>query len=220
MIVAFLPGFSRSAAQLDHWKDLLPEADVRLFDLPGHAGAPPIESPTLEAIAARFMEQIPRDALVVGESLGGLVALKMAASGYRIVAFEPPLSTAKLWVLRHVLLQVVARDANISWVAPFVENLFGVAPGKEPRALNYWPLLDEAVAPVAVVAATEPLWPTRRIDLTPANTPSVLDEVDTYHLRRRPDVRFRQLEGPHTLLTERVEASRQTLLELMAELSG
>ena len=217
MIVAFLAGFSRSAAQLVHWKDLLPEADVRLFDLPGHAREPPIESPTLEAMAARYMERIPRDALVVGESLGGLVALKMAASGYRVVAFEPPLSTAKLWVLRHVLLQVVAREANIPWMAPFVENLFGVAADKEPRALNYWSLLDEAVAPVGIVAATEPLWPIRPIDLTPANTPSVLDDVDVYHLQRRPDVRFRQLEGPHTLLTERVDTARQTLLDFMAE---
>jgi pimeloyl-ACP methyl ester carboxylesterase len=215
MLVAFLPGFSRSAAQLAHWKDLLP-AEVRLFDLPGHGKAPPIETPTLANIAERFIEQIPRDALIVGESLGGLVALKMAASGYRVVALEPPLSTAKLWVLRQVLLQVVEREVAIPWMAPFLEGLFGVSPGKAPRALNYWPLLDEAVGPVDVVAATEPLWPIRPIDLTVANTPSVLDEVDAYHLRRHPNVRFRTLQGPHTLLTESVEASRQTLLELIA----
>jgi len=218
MIVAVLPGFSRSAAQLSHWKDLLP-AEVRLFDLPGHGGASPMASPTLARLADHFSEQIPRDALIVGESLGGLVALKMAATGYRVVAIEPPLSTAKLWVLRYVLQQALEQDPKTSWMGPFVESLFGVAAGKAPQSLNYWPLLDEATAPVDIIAATEPLWPMRSIHLTPATTPSVLDEVDAYHLRRHANVRFRTLDGPHTLLTESPDACRQALLEIIAELT-
>jgi pimeloyl-ACP methyl ester carboxylesterase len=91
MMIVFIPGFSRTAGLLATWKTLLPDADVRFVDLPGQGKEPKLETPSLEAIAERYMALIPRDAVLVGESLGGLVALKMAAHGYRAIAVDPPL---------------------------------------------------------------------------------------------------------------------------------
>jgi pimeloyl-ACP methyl ester carboxylesterase len=217
MIIAFLPGLSRSAAQLANWKDLL-DADVRIFELPGHEREPPIDDPSLARMAERYMSRLPPDALIVGESLGGLIALKMAASGYRAIAVDPPLSTAKLWTLHAALAEVARRNTGVPWVAPFIDACFGVAVDRPPQVRNYWPLLDEAAAPVQIIAASEPLWPMRQIHLVAANTPSVLDEIDAYHLARHPNVRFRTVQGPHNLLSEATEAMRPILIAAIAEL--
>jgi pimeloyl-ACP methyl ester carboxylesterase len=221
MMIVFIPGFSRTAGLLANWKTLLPDADVRFVDIPGQGREPRLETPSLEAIAERYMTLIPRDAVLVGESLGGLVALKMAAQGYRAIAVDPPLSTAKLWILHSLLPHVVARNAETApWFADMVDVFFGVREGEPVKSVNYWPLLDEVASPAQVIAASEPLWPQRQIALTPSNTPSVLDEVDAYTLARHPNVRFRRLPGPHTLLTDAVEATHPALLEILAEISA
>jgi pimeloyl-ACP methyl ester carboxylesterase len=221
MIVAILPGFARLAPQYAHWTGLLP-AEVRVLDLPGHGPtAPPLGEPSLPRLAAYYAEAIPPGAVVVGESLGGLIALELAATGHPAIAVEPPLSMAKQWIMHRLLPGVVADHAvDAPWMADFVLRLFGVAAGEPPRSLNYWPLLDRAKAPVHVIAAVGiPLWPMRRMDLTVENTPSVLDEVDAYLLERRPDIGFHRIAGPHTLLTERVEACRALLTRLLGELA-
>lgn len=221
MMIVFIPGFSRLAGLLAGWQARLPGAQVRYVNIPGQGREPPLENPSVEHIAERFMALIPPEAVVVGESLGGLVALKMAAHGYRAIAVDPPLSTAKLWVLHSLLPNVVARNAeNAPWFADMVDAIFGVRQDEPVRSMNYWPLLDEVTAPVHVIAASEPLWPRRTITLVPENTPSVLDEVDAYNLARHPNVRFRLLPGPHTLLTEAVEATHPALLEILAEISA
>lgn len=221
MMIVFIPGFSRTAGLLSAWKTLLPDADVRFVDIPGQGREPRLETPSLEAIAERYMALIPREAVLVGESLGGLVALKMAAHGYRAIAVDPPLWTAKLWVLHALLPNVVARNAETApWFADMADVFFGVRQGEPVRSVNYWPLLDAAASPVYVIAASEPLWPQRQITLVPANTPSVLDEVDAHNLARHPNVRFRQLPGPHTLLTDAIEAAHPALLEILAEISA
>jgi pimeloyl-ACP methyl ester carboxylesterase len=218
MIVAFLPGFSRSAAMLAPWKTLL-DADVRIFDLPGHAGEPAIDDPSLAGLAAHYTARLPPEAMIVGESLGGLIALKMAASGYRAVAIDPPLSAAKLWMLHPMLEGIVRQNPGAAWMAPFVDACFGVAVGRAPQMRNYWPLLDDLAAPVQIIAASEPLWPMRG-DLTAQTLPSVLDEVDAYQLARHPKVKFRIVQGPHTLLTDAAVAIRPVLIEAIGELRG
>jgi pimeloyl-ACP methyl ester carboxylesterase len=214
--VVFIPGFNRIAPLFEHWRGLLP-GDVRILDLPGHGRTPPVETATVEAISAALSSSIPRDALVVGESIGGLVALRLAAEGYRAVAVDPPLSTAKLWTLRTVISEVVRLHPQAPWLAPFVENLFGILQDGTVEDRNYWPLLDEVLRPVHVIAASVPLWPVRPIVLDPETVPSLLDEIDAFHLRRHPNVRYQQLEGPHTLLTERIESCREALLAILSE---
>ncbi|MBS0333091.1 MAG: hypothetical protein JSS35_10015, partial [Proteobacteria bacterium] len=65
MIIAMLPGFSRSASMLERWKGRLP-GEVRLFNLPGHHGEPVLAQPTLARAADLYCARLPKGALVIG----------------------------------------------------------------------------------------------------------------------------------------------------------
>jgi pimeloyl-ACP methyl ester carboxylesterase len=202
MIVAFLPGFARSAQMLEHWTKLLP-ADVRVFDLPGHAEEPAARVLTLEGLADQYMDRIPQGALIVGESLGGLISLAMAPRGYHAVAFDPPLSTAKQWVIHQNVPPLVTRNPSAKWLPGFAAAFLGVMPNGEVEERNYWPVLDALTSP--------PLWPRRSTE----TAPSVIDDIDAYNLERHPQVRFRRIAGQHTLLSDSVDEVRAVLLEIL-----
>ena len=219
MIIAMLPGFARPAAMLERWAAILP-GEVRIFDLPGHGAEPAIPGITLAKAADAYCERIPPDALVIGESLGGLIALEMATRGYRAAVVDPPLAPQKLWILQGVVPQILQRNAGVAWLPEFVAAFFGIRPDGAVEPRNYWPLLDALPRPVDVIAATLPLWPVRQISLAPDTTPSVLDETDAWHLARHPNVRFQQVEGPHTLLTDAEAAMWPVLAKIVAEAGG
>ena len=68
---------------------------VTALDLPGHGSAPASQpaARTLEGLAAAIAPAVPTDALVVGHSLGALVALTLAASGAPLAGLlleDPP----------------------------------------------------------------------------------------------------------------------------------
>jgi pimeloyl-ACP methyl ester carboxylesterase len=68
---------------------------VTSLDLPGHGSrpAPPPGSRTLHGLAAAVAPEVPAGALVVGHSLGTLVALTLAAAGAPVAGLlleEPP----------------------------------------------------------------------------------------------------------------------------------
>lgn len=173
MIVIFLPGFLCLASDLNLWRDLLP-AEVRTMDLPGQAGTAPIADQTVAGLVDHFAAIIPREAFVVGESLGGLIALGLAGRGHRAAAFDPPLATAKSWQLHRGIPSSVAARPYRPWLPDFVANIFGAMPDGSIEERNYWPLLDALDAPAHIFAASEPLWPIRESD----TVHSVLDEVD------------------------------------------
>jgi surfactin synthase thioesterase subunit len=216
MIVALIPGFSRMAAELAHWSDLLP-AEVRYFDLPGHQQEPAMANPTLSSIAERYMARLPADALVVGESLGGLIALEMAAHGYRAVAFDPPLRPSDLWTLRLVLPHIMQRHASISWMPGFVESLLGIKTTGEAVERDYWSMIDAVSRPVDIIASSFSPDAFKSPALTIENTPSALTSEDIERLRQHPNVTLRVIDGPHTLLSQNVEACREALLEIIAQ---
>lgn len=60
------------------WRSLtsdLPHAQTP--DLPGHGHAPPVSPPTVEQYADRLLPMLEDDMVVIGHSLGGMVALEM-----------------------------------------------------------------------------------------------------------------------------------------------
>jgi pimeloyl-ACP methyl ester carboxylesterase len=214
MIVALLPGFARDSALLAPWCERLP-GQVRLFDLPGHNGEPPLGLPSLEALAEQFARRIPPGSWVIGESLGGLAALKLAAQGYRAIAIDPPLSVAKVWTLQRALPAIITQNPSAAWMPDFVDAIFGVRIGRASQDRNYWPLLDDLTHPVDIVGASLDLWPVHNGPLQLENLPSVLDAVDAYQLSQRPNVRFQRVAGPHTLLTNGADALQPVLLEIL-----
>lgn len=216
MILVVLPGFASEAAQYAAAAEGLAD-DLRLMNLPGHAGEPLPATYDLAALADWVAARVPRDALVVGESLGGLIALELATRGFRAVAFEPPLSTAKLWTLHDAVTERLGRNPGVSWLAPYVEAVFGVSPNREIIERDRWGLLDRLPAPTDIVAGDVPLGPRRRLkDGEPI--PTVLDDADGARLARHPNVRFRRIAGPHGLLSQSPETSRPMLAELIAQL--
>jgi pimeloyl-ACP methyl ester carboxylesterase len=63
------------------------EHEVHLVDLPGHglsSRPPDWRFPTLCAAVASYLEQLPREPIVVGHSLGGWIALRLALGGTRL----------------------------------------------------------------------------------------------------------------------------------------
>jgi pimeloyl-ACP methyl ester carboxylesterase len=74
----------------------------------------------LAELAGLYEPRLAPDTVVVGESLGGLIALELAARGHAVAVIEPPLSTAKLWPLHFSLRQMIDRRSHLS-LHPLIE---------------------------------------------------------------------------------------------------
>jgi pimeloyl-ACP methyl ester carboxylesterase len=124
------------------WELVLPALerrhDVLAPTLPGHAGGPPLEGPpdghTMPDAVERAMDAAGFDAAhLVGSSLGGFVALQLAARGRArsVVAFAP----AGGWARDDTLLpEVLARQAQLHEqaraTAPHAEAIVATAEGR------------------------------------------------------------------------------------------
>ena len=74
----------------DVWEGVIPELAenfrVTTVDLPGHGRSPLTTEFSLPAIAAQIADVLPREAIVLGWSLGGLIATQLALTFPRQVA--------------------------------------------------------------------------------------------------------------------------------------
>lgn len=59
-------------------QDLAPFGTLHTPNLPGYGGSPPVAPYTLDALATALANDIPPNSVVIGWSLGGLVAMKLA----------------------------------------------------------------------------------------------------------------------------------------------
>lgn len=127
-MIVFIPGALRTAQDLASWKAELGEMDVRFLELPGHGDAPHPGGPsTLETFVEDVGRRLPDDAVLVGESLGGLVAMAFADRARAVVAIDPPLTTLKQAGLRHLLRQRLAEAPGNKHLHAFVWDAFGIA---------------------------------------------------------------------------------------------
>lgn len=160
-------------------------AEAAYIDLPGNR-CPHLASPTIEAVARALDQAIPaafpdRVVILLGVSVGALVAASVTTPQVRrIVAVEPPLSTAKLWPMIPRLRERLAEGADAPTRA-FVESAFGVT-ANAVTDLDHRPPLMRASIPVDVVAGDMPLQPPRDLD----TLPSLLDDEDRAFLAARP----------------------------------
>ena len=61
------------------WRDMPRHMPLALTpDLPGHGRATPVTPPRVEAFARHLLPQVPDQAVLIGHSLGGMVALELA----------------------------------------------------------------------------------------------------------------------------------------------
>jgi pimeloyl-ACP methyl ester carboxylesterase len=76
--VLLLHGFGGAAWNWTEVAPLLPGRRVLILDLPGHGGSSPLPAPSLAGFADAVASILDEPAGVVGHSLGGVVALRLA----------------------------------------------------------------------------------------------------------------------------------------------
>ena len=173
------------------------EFDVRLVDLPGHGRSEAPSSATFEAFVAEIGDLVARhlssrQVIVIGESLGGLIAL---ALGNRpsfnltaVVALDPPFATAALWpVIDHLRLELNLQPRN-TFLHDFALRIFGVSPhSDEAHDRLYYDVLKKLAVPTLVLAGDQPLGRRRRL----AAVPSLITEVDRAVLHTLKSAQFK-----------------------------
>ena len=136
--VIFIHGAARNSAKLAKW--VTPGS--ALLELPGH-GVAPFISGNIEKWRAAFQHAIEtvwpsKNITLVGESLGGILALGMKAA--RTIAIDPPMQPT----------EAVEHEIQHGNVAEFLRPML--------RA-SYWDLLDRLEKKVEIVCATEGILP-------------------------------------------------------------
>lgn len=200
-VVLLIHGMFSDVSYLLPWAEILGESfDVLLAPLPGHPGGAEFREPTVASIATALAEACAalapgRRLYVVGDSIGGSIALAMGAfpglSG--VIAVESPLETGKLWSFWALLPRLRGRSAVPEAV---IAGLMGTGP---ESGVSYRGLLDRLVAPAIVIVGDIPLQPPRTFD----KTPSHLDQADHAAIGAAPLASLHVVSGGHLLMGER-----------------
>lgn len=185
-LVLFIHGALRNAGVLEAWFDILAdEADVVLLDLPGHGRSSPINLASVENIASivgtAIQTYLPgRRILLVGESIGGTIALRIGGATKEspikaVFAADPPMTTAKLWNVMAGLRLAAANEPSNEFIINFARDTFGLTfDGYDD--LIYYPLLGELRVPTVIATGDLPLLPPRKM----SGISCVFDKVDEF----------------------------------------
>lgn len=166
-----------------------PELDLWRTHLPGNH-CPPLVTASVGVFGAAYSQALSsrlggRPALVVGASVGALVAMALGSPEIRAsVLVEPPLRTGQAWPLRTYPAKAPPGSEDFLW------NVLGVsAERQEPR--DYLALVDQIARPAIALVGGEPLLPERRA----AVMPSLVDEESRARLRAHPLVEVVECAG-------------------------
>ena len=125
-VLALLHGWGMNARVFDALAELLAaDFDVRALDLPGHGGRNALAENTLQAWADDLAQQLPDGATLLGWSLGGQVAMR--------VALDHPHKVARLVLLASTPKFVAAADWDRGMAAADLQD-FGAALLADPQA--------------------------------------------------------------------------------------
>jgi pimeloyl-ACP methyl ester carboxylesterase len=163
--------------------DLLPEADVALVHLPG-MNTPFFREPSVQAFAEAFdqvLERLsPRNVVVLGASVGGLVALAMRHPAIRgLVLMDTALSMG-LWPLRN-LVAPTTHPRAVEWY----EAILGFSSRRDGPGRDYGHLLDGVDVPVLALIGDVPLGEPRSIA---TKAPSLVTPADRARYEEHPGV--------------------------------
>jgi pimeloyl-ACP methyl ester carboxylesterase len=199
-IVLAISGAFVSDAAFDRLPIALPSAAVLISHLPGNH-SPPLVTTSVGAFAAAYravVQQLGREVIICGSSLGGLVGLAVSAPNLRaVVALDPPFRTAKQWRLIERFRSVEASqltdfDRLLLW------NVFGISETLiEDR--NYMAVLQGLRTRALCFLGGLPLMPPRVTSVDP----SMVDEPERAALEAHPLVEVRVLPGVgHNIVAE------------------
>jgi pimeloyl-ACP methyl ester carboxylesterase len=226
--VVILHGALRHSGVVANWAALLADdADVVLMDLPGHgrsfAGASDIPG-MAQAIGQAIGAAMPnRRVLLVGESLGGTVALAVGGLAdlgpvRAVFAADPPLTTAKLWNVQANFRTVMGKSAEETFVDRFGRDAFGILPeGLDERI--YYPLIGALRVPAVIATGDVPLLPLRRT----ATVTCVFDAVDRFVVETVYPGKavIEPIEGcGHLLMTQAPQALLPIVRRMLADIAA
>jgi len=219
-VLLMIHGALRDSSVLFDWIQLCDsECDVVFVDLPGHGRSPAIANVTIESFAENVGDAVTavlgnRAVVVVGESLGGLVALAMSVLDIKsiqgVVAADPPMTMAKLWHVRNAISSAVASNPDNQFWQSLAINIFGVGADGKSHERIYYDLVQQAHVPVLILTGDVPLFPVRNVNAVPC----LLDDVDRYVLRRfaGDSVQIEVVPGcGHVLLVDAKEKCRSII---------
>lgn len=226
-VVAMIHGALRSASVLLDWGPLLRAwSDVVYVELPGHGRSPPIIPAGVDTFAENILQALrsalpQRDIVLVGESLGGLVSIAMAGLSpspiRRVLAADPPLTTAKLWHVANAVGGAASRAPENAFLTSFANQIFGLDPHARSERI-YYSLLDRARVPIHVATGDLPLLPPRAT----TGVPCVIDEVDRFVMERlyadKVDIHVLENCG-HLVLADRRATCLDLIRRLLTEIS-
>jgi pimeloyl-[acyl-carrier protein] methyl ester esterase len=125
-VLALVHGWGMNARVFDILTGLLADKfEVRAFNLPGHGGREPLTQNTLQSWADDLVQQLPEEATLLGWSLGGQVAMR--------VALDHPERISRL-ILLAATPRFVAADDWPHAMAMKDLNDFGAALLTDPQA--------------------------------------------------------------------------------------
>lgn len=203
-VILMIHGAFRRAARLGPLGILLREtADVIIVDLPGHGGSDVFSPASIEGWAKRLSTLVTvsldsRHVIFVGESLGGLIGIALGGKDRprplkRIVALDPPLTTAKQWPILNNIFRLREKNPRPD-IKEIIEQIFGVSPTDELHEKNYYSLLENIQTPLHIALGSDSMHPMRIVD----RPPSLVDDVDRYVLQNIFGDKVKMTEIPNT----------------------
>jgi pimeloyl-ACP methyl ester carboxylesterase len=229
-VVVLIHGALRWSETLSDWGDDLADiADLALIDLPGHGRSDPVFPASVEVMADRIGQAVMaglanRQVLLVGESLGGLLALTIAGLADRgpvraVLAADPPLTTRKLRNV-HANLTKYVRDNPEA--ATFTKSLafevFGMS-GQTIEERIYYPVIGRLKVPAMIVTGDQALYPRHERSAVAC----LVDDLDRFVLGEfyADKVAVRQIkDADHRLLTHSKPQCLALIKEMLAQVAA
>jgi pimeloyl-ACP methyl ester carboxylesterase len=224
-VVLFLHGALRNSGVLVDWAERLDAvADAVFFDLPGFGQSDPIGEASVAGMAECVFTAIKaafpgRPVLIVGESLGGTVALAVGGlAGHTpvkaVFAADPPMTTGKLWSVARAHWAAMAQSESDTFIYRFADKVFGLTDsGVEERI--YYPLLGRLRVPAVIGRGDVALFPAGRAN----GNITLFDDVDVFVLENfyAEKAQIEQIENcGHLMLTEAIDPCRAIIDRLLA----
>lgn len=186
-VTVFIHGAARNSNKLAPWI----RRGSALIELPGHGVAPYIEGDA-EAWASEFESAIAKvwpgaSITLVGESLGGIIAMHMSAD--RTFCLDPPMQPTA----------AVEREIRYGNVAEFLRPMV---------RSTYWNVLDNLQRPINVICASEGILPAQAKTRLSQHPMVIYDEISGGHLLL--DERRREVEFALNRQKEHYESPRST----------
>jgi pimeloyl-ACP methyl ester carboxylesterase len=186
IVFVILGALSAERGVLFDLPEHLPEADVLIAHLPGNfAPLPRDHSIATYALGfSQVLSHLGRPAVVIGASIGALVAFSLTSSNVAgLVALDPPLAMDKAWPLLPNFRERLRANPDDKCLADILWEIFGISPDEHVER-DYRPLLDSIKVPTWVFYGEAPLYPERAF----TTLPSLVDEPERELFRAHPRV--------------------------------